>query len=459
MRSSDQAPIVGIRALLRINDAAPIPPCDVRLGTTVATNALLERKGAAVGLLVTQGFEDLLLIGTQARPELFELDIQKPKPLYSAVEGVRERMDARGDVLRELDEAQVLETLKRWRDAGLSSIAVCLLHSVKSPKHELRIGALARSLGFDHVALSHEVSNEVGFLARCDTCVLDATLTPLCRAHLRNLRAALSQDSSVLVMQSSGGLTTPEQLRGPRAVLSGPAAGVVALSRLAKSAQLGPCLGFDMGGTSTDVSRYAGDLETDFETEVAGIAIRAPMLRIETVAAGGGSLCWVDAGRLRVGPQSAGATPGPLCYGAPEADALTVTDVNLLLGRLVPDRFPLPLNAARAEGWLTQARPSLQSAGSIYDLAEGFFHVANANMAEAVRRVSALRGHDPRDHSLVVFGGSGGQHACALARRLGIKRVVFHPWAGVLSAYGLGLAELSAHAESDATGTQWTEAT
>ncbi len=446
--SSDLAPIIGIRTLLGLGTDDAIPSCDIRLGTTVATNALLQRRGAACGLLLTEGFEDLLLIGTQARPELFGLDIQKPAALYSAVAGVSARLDASGRSLRPVNEAAVETRLVEWLALGIRSVAVSLLHAVVNAEHERRIGKIARDLGFAHVALSHEISNELGYLERSSTCVLDAALTPICKAHVDALRAQLSADSTLRVMQSSGGLVGPSRFRGPSAVLSGPAGGVVALAHLVNTAGLGPSLGFDMGGTSTDVSRFADHYETDYETEVAGVAIRAPLLRIETVAAGGGSICREDISRLCVGPESAGATPGPLCYGDPTAEDLTLTDINLVLGRLLPNRFPFPLDPGRAEQALRKM--SSGTSRSIHDLAEGFFHVANANMAEALRKVSALRGHDPRNHSLVVFGGAGGQHACALARRLGIRQVVFHPWAGVLSACGLGLSDVVSHAEADA---------
>ncbi|MEZ4224022.1 MAG: hydantoinase B/oxoprolinase family protein [Polyangiaceae bacterium] len=446
--SSDAAPLEGIRALLGLRPEEPLPDCDVRLGTTIATNALLERRGAPAGLLVTQGFRDLLLIGSQARPELFELDIRKPAPVYAAVGEAEERLDAKGGVLTALDETSVKRLLEGWLDAGIRSVAVCLLHATQNPTHECLIGALATRLGFEWIALSHQVKHESGYLARCDTTLLDATLSPLCRAHLERLRAGLSAASTLRVMQSSGDLVPPERFRGPSAVLSGPAGGVVALAHVAEHSALGPCLGFDMGGTSTDVARYASEMEADHESTVGGVCIRAPILRIETVAAGGGSICRRDGSRYVVGPESAGAIPGPLCYGRAEAEALTLTDINLALGRLVADRFPFALDAERVDRALDAL--ARQDGSTPEAVAEGFFHVANATMAEALRRASALRGHDPRGHCLVVFGGAGGQHACALARRLGLSRVAFHPWGGVLSAYGMGLAKTAAHGELDA---------
>jgi 5-oxoprolinase (ATP-hydrolysing) len=451
--SSDRAPLIGIRALLGLAPDAPIPECDVRMGTTLATNALLERRGVDCALVITRGFRDLLEIGTQARPHIFELQIRKPGLLYREVIEVDARLDAAGNVLERPDPAELQRQLRALRARGLTSLAVVVLHAHRNPELEREIGALAREAGFRHVALSHEVVAEIGMLARGDTACVDAYLTPLVRDYLRALREELP--GSLAIMQSSGGLTGAERFRGPAAVLSGPAGGVVAVARVARQLGLEQVIGFDMGGTSTDVSRFGGEFERVYETETAGVRLRAPMLAIHTVAAGGGSLCRFDGHRLTVGPQSAGAVPGPLCYGMPEARELTLTDVDLALGRLAPDRFPFPLQPQRVERALEELAGQLRAAGHARtpdELAAGLAEIADASMAEAIRAVSIARGHDVREHALVVFGGAGGQHACAVARRLGMRRIVFHPLAGVLSAYGMGLADASWSGEQDLGG-------
>jgi 5-oxoprolinase (ATP-hydrolysing) len=448
--SSDRAPLDGIRKLLGLAVDTPIPPSDIRMGTTLATNALLERKGCPTALLVTRGFGDLLAIGTQARPELFRLNIEKPPPLPVATVEVDARHDASGRVLERPAPDSLAETLSGLAAAGARSVAVSLLHAYRAPELELEVGAAARRAGFAHVSLSHEVAPEIGLLGRTDTTLLDAYLTPLLSDYLRSLAAELP-GSTLLLMQSSGGLASAAALRGPSAILSGPAGGVVAVAEIATRAGLQQAIGFDMGGTSTDVCRFAGELERIYESEVAGVRVRAPMMRIHTVAAGGGSICKLDAGRLVVGPESAGARPGPLAYGDPAAHDLTLTDVNLLLGRLADDRFPFPLERQRAEARLTELARTLDDpARGPLDVAEGFFHVANSAMAEAIRKVSVARGYDVREHALVVMGGAGGQHACALARRLGIREVVVHPLAGVLSAWGIGLSAVRWNGDRDA---------
>ncbi|MFQ5698680.1 MAG: hydantoinase B/oxoprolinase family protein [Myxococcota bacterium] len=451
--SSDRAPIEGIRRILGLPPGDPVPPCDVRMGTTIATNALLERRGARSALVITRGFGDVLEIGTQARPDLFALEIRKPELLYRAVLEVDARCDAEGRV-RERPEPEALrrELLELRRAHSLRSVAIVILHAYRAPALEREIGALASQVGFGHVALSHEVASEIGLVGRGDTATVDAYLTPLIRDYVASLAAELP-GSRLRIMQSSGGLTDAAHFRGPGAILSGPAGGVVACARVARRARVREVIGFDMGGTSTDVSRFAGELERRYEAEVSGIRLRAPMMAIETVAAGGGSLCVYDGYRFRVGPESAGAVPGPLCYGHPDATGLTLTDVNLKLGRLQPDRFPLPLDAGRVESALEALAERLRRDGverGPEEIAEGFFEVANAGMAEAIRRVSVSRGYDVRDHTLLVFGGAAGQHACAVARRLGIRRILAHPLAGVLSALGMGLADVSWSGEEDA---------
>ena len=450
--SSDRAPLIGIRELLGIGERDAIPPCDIRMGTTIATNALLERKGAACGLLITRGFGDLLAIGTQARSDIFALEIRKPEVLYQQVLEVDARCDAEGQVMSRPDPSQLEAQLRELFDSGLRSVAIVVLHAYASPELEIEMGAIAERVGFEHVALSHEVAAEIGLVGRGDSACVDAYLTPLIRDYVRTLQAELP-GSRLRLMQSGGGLTDAAAFRGPNAILSGPAGGVVAYSHVAAAAGFKSAIGFDMGGTSTDVSRFEGEFERVYETETAGVRIRAPMLDIHTVAAGGGSICRYDGYRLTVGPESAGSDPGPLCYGRPDATELTLTDVNLWLGRLAPDRFPFGLDLARVEVALEEVQDALLASGherSPDEIAAGFLEVANANMAEAIRQVSVARGFDVRDDALVVFGGAGGQHACGVATRLGIERVLFHPLAGVLSAYGMGLADVSWHGERDA---------
>jgi 5-oxoprolinase (ATP-hydrolysing) len=447
--SHDRAPLDGIRQLLRLDPHAPIPPCDVRMGTTVATNALLERKGVPCALVTTRGFGDLLAIGTQARPHLFELAIRKHEPLPSSVVEVDARCDAAGRVLARPDAASLRAELGAL---CVRSVAIAVMHAYRNPELELELGRACRSAGFEHVCLSHEVTSQLGLLARADTTVLDAYLTPLLRDYVAGLLAEL-HGSTLRIMQSSGGLTDALRFRGPHAILSGPAGGVIAVAKVARLAGCARVIGFDMGGTSTDVSRYESELERVYEAEVAGVRVRAPMMLIHTVAAGGGSLCRYDGHRLSVGPESAGANPGPLCYGRAEATEPTLTDVNLVLGRLQPDRFVFALDRERARRALEELAERLRSCGdtrSAEQVAQGLFEIANSNMAEAVRRISVARGYDVREHALVVFGGAGGQHACALARRLGIGTIVLHPLAGVMSAWGMGLADVSWHGQADA---------
>jgi len=449
--SSDRAPLLGIRRLMGLADDAPIPPCRVRMGTTLATNALLERRGAACGLLITRGFGDLLAIGDQTRPDLFALAIAPPTLLQRAVLEVDARQDAAGAPLLRPDPAALASALTRLRASGLRSLAIAVIHGHRDGALERELAAAARAAGFEHLSLSHEVAGAQGLLARAQTTVVDAYLTPLLRDYVDLLRAELP-GSDLQVMQSSGDLTPAWRFRGRDAVLSGPAGGVVAVAAVAGLLGLGQVIGFDMGGTSTDLTRWAGAHERHYETEVAGVRVRTPMLAIHTVAAGGGSICRVADGRLTVGPDSAGADPGPLCYGRPGARDLTITDVNLALGRLVGARFPFPLDPAPARAALAELARQLAAAGHEREpmaVAEGLRRVADEHMAAAIREVSLRRGHDLRDHAMVVFGGAGGQHACAVARLLGLRTLVFHPLAGVLSAWGMGAARVGWHGEAD----------
>ena len=450
--SGDRAPLVGIRRLMGLADDAPVPPCHVRMGTTIATNALLERRGAPCGLVITRGFADLLTIGDQTRPDLFALAIAPRELLHTCVLEVDARQDASGAVLLRPDVPALASALAGLRAQGLRSVAVALLHAHRDGVLEREVGALARSAGFEHVTLSHEVAGAQGLLARAETAVVDAYLTPLLRDYVALLLSELP-GSDLQIMQSSGDLTPARRFRGRDAVLSGPAGGVVAIAAVARELGLAQVIGFDMGGTSTDVTRFAGRFERRHEAEVAGVRVRTPMLAIHTVAAGGGSVCRVDGERLTVGPDSAGADPGPLCYGRASACQLTITDVNLVLGRLGGARFPFALSEAPAKAALVGLAEQLAATGitrAPMQVAEGLRRVADEHMAAAIREVSLRRGHDVRDHAMIVFGGAGGQHACAVARLLGVRTLVFHPLAGVLSAYGMGAARIGWHGEADA---------
>jgi 5-oxoprolinase (ATP-hydrolysing) len=453
--SSDGAALEGITRLLELGPSDPLPPCDVRLSTTIATNALLERRGVRSALALTRGFADLLRIGDQARPELFSLAIERREPLPEVTIEVEARAFADGAPAFTPDLEELTLELILLRERGIASIGIAVLNDYANGALERRVAEAARRAGMRHVALSSELSPELGFLARCETTALDAYLTPLLRERLSVLERELP-GSRLRIMQSSGELSALERVRGPGALLSGPAGGVVACARIAAEMRLGPVIGFDMGGTSTDVSRSdAGRLEHVFETVVAGVRVRAPVLAVTTVAAGGGSICRFDGRKLTVGPESAGAAPGPLCYGNPEARSLTITDVNLVLGRLAPERFPFPLDVARARAGLEAIEREMERAGfarTLEEVAGGLLEIANRAMADAIREVSVARGHDVRSHALLVLGGAGGQHACALAGHLGMERVVFHPLAGVLSAFGLGLCDVGVHKSRDLGG-------
>ncbi|RLB55020.1 MAG: 5-oxoprolinase [Deltaproteobacteria bacterium] len=444
--SSDRAPIEGIRKLLDLREDQAIPPCDIRMGTTLATNALLERRGARTVLVITKGFADALAIGDQSRPALFDLAIRRPEVLYGAVVETEARVG--DDGVTAPNPGHLRARLGALHQQGFESVAVAVLRGHQRPDVEEEIGAIARDVGFEEVSLSSAASAEVGLVGRGDTAVADAYLTPLLRNYVAELVAELP-GSRLQAMQSSGALTDASGFRGRNAVLSGPAGGIVAVAHIARVAREEQVIGFDMGGTSTDVSRVAGDPERAYETRVAGVRLRTPMLRVHTIAAGGGSLCRVRGGRLTVGPESAGADPGPLCYGRPGATDLSLTDVHLALGRVLPHRFPFPLDRGAAMAALEAVAEQLGGAETALSAAAGFFEVAVEAMASAIRTVTVSRGHDAREHTLVVFGGAGGQAACAVARRLGIRRLLFHPLAGVLSAYGMGVAPTGWHGEED----------
>jgi 5-oxoprolinase (ATP-hydrolysing) len=455
--SSDTAPVEAVRRILEaegvIEPGDALPACSVKLGSTVATNALLERRGVPTAIVTHGALGDVFTIGTQERPELFELAIHRPPPVHTRVVPVVGRVDVDGEEVEALDLEDARRALVDAREAGIESVAVVLAHAYAYPEMEEALVALAREVGIPDAIASHRVAREVGLLARGETTAADAYLTPLLQRHVSALAEALP-GSRLRFMQSSGGLTEASRFRGPTALLSGPAGGVVAAARVAARAGFEWAIGFDMGGTSTDVSLIVrGQVERAFETIVGGIRVKSPMLKIHTVAAGGGSLCRFDGFRLTVGPESAGADPGPLCYGAPAAAELTVTDANLFLGRLLPDRFPFPLDASRVRGCMESMQARLAEASferSLDEVAAGFVEIANASMAEAIQQVSVGRGVDPRDCVLVGFGGAGGQHVCAIARALQIRRILLHPLAGLLSAYGIGVAEESWDGQRDA---------
>jgi 5-oxoprolinase (ATP-hydrolysing) len=429
----------------------------LKIGTTVATNALLERRGARTAVLLTHGFADVLRIGEQHRPELFALDIQLPEPLWETAAEAHERMDADGTVLEPLDEARLQQDLAGLRRQGFATLAICLLHGYRHPAHERRAGALARAAGFTQVSLSHEVSPLIRYVARGDTTVADAYLSPVLHRYVEQLEDELAAAGLVvgqlLFMQSNGGLTTATNFRGANSVLSGPAGGVAGMAAALLRPGRELLVGFDMGGTSTDISLYAGGFETSSRNEVAGVRLALPMLRVHTIAAGGGSLLHFADGRCVVGPESAGAHPGPACYrrGGP----LAVTDANLLLGRLVPAAFPAVFgDGSQAldpgivrERFTALAAEVTAATGcdeSAEALAAGFLRVAVDNMAGAIRQVALRRGQDVRDFVLCPFGGAAGQLACLVAAELGIRRVLLHPLAGLLSACGIGLSPLRA---------------
>lgn len=440
-----EAPVLATHLLLHVPILEPLPPVDVRLGTTRGTNALLTRTGAPTALLVTKGFRDLLHIGEQDRPDLFSINIQKNPVLASKIIEVDERLDSTGKVLRNIDPEQIKIDLQAARSQGAQSLAICLLHSHLNDSHENLIDRLARECGFDEISRSSEVAPLIKYVARSETTTLDAYLNPILSTYLDQVWNQFGGEANckLRLMTSSGNLVEPSSFRGRDSILSGPAGGVVALADLAKKTNQKKVIGLDMGGTSTDVSRYEGQVGRRYESRVAGIRVLTPMMDIETVAAGGGSICSVTAsGRLTVGPESAGAEPGPACYG--KGGPLTVTDVNLLLGRIPIDRFPFPLDKSAAEKrlWEAQTKLGFQHEKSIESLAEGFLEIAVTHMAEAVRTVSTSQGSDVRSMALAGFGGAAGQHLCRIADALGIKTIIDHPASGMLSALGMGIAEM-----------------
>ena len=452
----EDAAVEGVRRLLGLHSDEPIPEglvAEVRMGTTVATNALLEREGTPTLFVTTRGFGDALRIGYQDRPDIFALDIRLPAPAYARVLEVDERVGADGKVVRPLDEPGVRRGFAEARRAGLDAVAIALIHGYAYPEHERRVAELARDAGFSQVAVSHETSPLIKLVGRGETTVVDAYLSPILRRYVDGVEERLG-DVRLRFMQSHGGLTDAALFRGKDAVLSGPAGGVVGAVAVSRRADFDKVVAFDMGGTSTDVSHCAGELERSYESVIGGVRLRAPMLRVHTVAAGGGSICSFEDGRYRVGPRSAGADPGPACYG--RGGPLTVTDCNLVSGKLRPALFPRvlgpggdgALDERAARTALEHVAADMRAAGvqppSPEQLADDFLHVACETMARAIKRISTQRGHDVTDHVLCCFGGAAGQHACLVADALGMTQVLLHPLAGVLSAYGMGLADVRA---------------
>ncbi|MER9380234.1 hydantoinase/oxoprolinase family protein, partial [Mesorhizobium sp. M0578] len=495
------AAIQGIRDLLGVQPGAPIPSAligDVKMGTTVATNALLERKGDRVLLLITKGFRDALRIAYQARPDIFAKQIILPEQLYERVVEIDERVRADGSVERLLDIASVRPAIEQAKADGIDAVAIVFMHAWKHPEHEKAVAKVCRKLGFSQVSVSHEVSPLIKLVGRGDTTVVDAYLSPILARYVQRVAAELGaapisplvgemaaqqpegvisegtarvsnpveptppggfaatlpsrgrESPRLMFMMSSGGLTAADMFQGKDALLSGPAGGVVGMVETAKLAGFGKVIGFDMGGTSTDVAHYDGDYERAFDTEVAGVRIRAPMMRIHTVAAGGGSILHYEAGRFRAGPDSAGANPGPAAYrrGGP----LAVTDANVMLGKLQPEFFPAifgpgqdePLDVQTVREKFTALAAEIGDGRSPETVAEGFITIAVENMANAIKKISVQRGYDVTEYLLNCFGGAGGQHACLVADALGMEAVLIHPFSGLLSAYGIGLSSVFA---------------
>ncbi|NKB35787.1 MAG: 5-oxoprolinase [Gammaproteobacteria bacterium] len=457
------AAVAGIRQFLELEADQDIPQdsiSSIKMGTTVATNALLERKGDRTVFVTSKGFADVLRIGYQNRPELFARHIILPQLLYESVFELDERIDAHGNIVIALNEAQARDYLQESFDSGIRSIAIALMHGFRYPTHEIRLKQLALETGFTQVSVSHEVSPLIKLVSRADTTVVDAYLSPILRRYVEQLFTELKQDPSqsmvtrLMFMQSNGGLTQAHLFQGKDAILSGPAGGVVGMSKTAAICGIEKLIGFDMGGTSTDVTHFNGEYERSFETRIAGVRMRAPMMKIHTVAAGGGSILHFDGSRYRVGPDSAGARPGPACYG--HDGPLTVTDCNVALGKLQPQYFPKVFGKdsnqaldkkvvkTKFEHLAVKINHGAAKHKSVEQIAQGFLRVAVENMANAVKTISVQRGYDVSEYTLNCFGGAAGQHACLVADTLGMEMIFIHPLSGVLSAYGMGLADVRA---------------
>lgn len=452
------AAIQGIRNILKIpvEDQLPIQQISaVKMGTTVATNALLERTGDSTLLVTTRGFRDQLRIGYQTRPDLFALDIQLPEMLYCDVLEVNERLDAHGKVIEPLDEEAACLGMERYFHEGIRSVAIVLMHGYRYTLHEDLLQEIAKSIGYTQISVSHQVSPLMKYVPRGDTTVVDAYLSPVIRQYVTEVAGQLGgsdiPSGKLKLMRSNGGLADARFFYGKDAILSGPAGGVVGMARISEAAGFNEVIGFDMGGTSTDVSHYNGEFEKSYETEVAGVRLRAPMMMIHTVAAGGGSILHFDGARYRVGPDSAGAHPGPVCYR--NNGPLTITDCNVMIGKLQPDLFPCvfgemgdqPIDAVEVRNQFTELsktiRQQTDDIRSPEEVASGFLAVAVGNMSNAIKKISVQRGYDVTRYTLCCFGGAGGQHACMVADALGMNRILVHKFSGILSAYGMGLAD------------------
>jgi len=445
------AALQGIRDILQVSAEEPLGACidSVKMGTTVGTNALLERKGEKVALAITRGFKDCLRIGYQNRPDIFALDIRLPEQLYDGVIEIDARLTAHGQVLAQLNADSARQQLQTFYEQGFRALAIILMHAWRYPEHERQLADIARQTGFTQISVSHQASPLIKIVSRGDTTVVDAYLSPLLKRYVAQITEGIGGDARLLFMQSNGGLVEANAFQGKDSILSGPAGGIVGAVAVAQRVGLDKIIAFDMGGTSTDVAHYAGELERNFETEIAGVIMRAPMMSIHTVAAGGGSILTFDGMRYRVGPESAGANPGPACYrrGGP----LTVTDANLKLGKLplFPALFgengDLPPDADRVSAMFSELAARIQrQSGNIRSpeqVAEGFLNIAVENMAAAIKKISVQKGYNIAEYALCCYGAAGGQHACKIADRLGMQTVLLHPLAGVLSAYGMGLAD------------------
>ncbi|MCY7356485.1 MAG: hydantoinase B/oxoprolinase family protein, partial [Rudanella sp.] len=443
--TGEEAPVLAARLLTQTPLDQPFSPLEMRLGTTRGTNALLERKGGRVALVVTRGFRDLLVIGTQKRPNLFQLAIPPAEILYDSVLEADERLTATGEVLKPLTDEIVEGIITQIRQQKPDSVAVSLLNAYRNPIHENQVREALQHAGFEYITCSTDVSTAPGYVARTQTTVVDAYLNPVFRLYLDNVQQQLGNTATLRIMSSSGGLVRADLFRPKDSLLSGPAGGVIGASASSPEESQKGLLTLDMGGTSTDVARIIDLPDYRFTTKIGPFELQLPSLAIETVAAGGGSVCWFDAafGRLRVGPHSAGATPGPACYGAGAVGQpllLTITDVNLLLGRLHPAQFGIPIFPERAQTALNAVVE--QAGGSPEAILNGFARIADEAMAGAIRTISIARGFDPTDYSLLVFGGAGGLHGCSVARLLGMTRVVLPFDGGLLSAYGMGKARI-----------------
>ncbi|HRF08772.1 MAG TPA: hydantoinase B/oxoprolinase family protein [Xanthobacteraceae bacterium] len=450
------AAVQGIRECLGLAKGAPIPRGmigAVKMGTTVATNALLERKGDRTLLLITKGFRDALKIGYQARPKIFAKEIIKPEMLYEQATEISERILADGTVEQDAEEKEIRAALEAARRGGINAVAIVFMHAYRYPQHEQLAAKIARDMGFAQVSVSHETSPLIKLVGRGDTTVVDAYLSPILARYVARVSKELDAKNSgarLMFMMSSGGLTAADLFQGKDAILSGPAGGVVGMAQTGEAAGFKRLIGFDMGGTSTDVSHFDGEYERAFETEVAGVRMRAPMMQIHTVAAGGGSILHFDGSRFRVGPDSAGADPGPLCYR--RNGPLAVTDANVMTGKLIPDFFPKifgknnneAIDADAVREAFAKLAKEVGGGKSAEEIADGFITIAVENMANAIKKISVARGYDVTRYALNCFGGAGGQHACLVADALGMKSVVIHPLSGLLSAYGMGLADIRA---------------